>query len=208
MPKKYTELEKRDALDWLDIYDNNISMVHQRTGIPAFTLRRWRAERERERKQLMREKDLETRTKRAHSDDASPIDSPSTEDKPAASDRENFSYIREHLMRYARELAADLRPADIDSNLRTLTLSRILDRIERLDSILIDKDTEKTINIMYYYDDAIQPHHPWVKARTEENPEDQEASEEQTDSDDLKTAPQTDQGNYAEQTDKKYDIFG
>lgn len=228
MPKKYTDLEKRDALDWLDIYDNNISMVHQRTGIPAFTLRRWRAEREQERKRLMREKDIETRTKRAYSDDASPIDSPSTEDEPAASDRENFSYIREHLMRYARELAADLRPADIDSNLRTLTLSRILDRIERLDNILIDKATELVTRFEYYYDGAVQPHPPWVKARTEENPEDQEANAEQTDSDDLKTAPQTDQDtyeeqadsgdlktapqtdqdDYAEQTDKKYDIFG
>ena len=228
MPKEYTDLQKRDALDWLDIYDNNISMVHSRTGIPERTLRRWRAEREQERKQLMTEKDIETDIKRSYNDDASPIDSPSTEDEPAASDREDFSYIRGHLMRYARELAADLRPADIDSNLRTLTLSRILDRIERLDNILIDKATEFVTRFEYYYDGAVQPHPPWANASAKEDPEDQEASaeqtdsddlktapwadqdtyEEQTDSDDLKTAPQTDQGDYAEQTDKKYDIFG
>ena len=68
-------------------------------------------------------------------------------------------------MKYARKMAADLRPDDPDSNRRTLALSRILDRIQWLDEILPDRIPERTIRFEYYYDGQVQEHPPWHGAR-------------------------------------------
>ncbi len=105
-----------------------------------------------------------------HSDEPSGIIVPPEKDAPEEQDQtdtdyEDFTYIRDQLMTYARQMAADLRPDDSDSNRRTLALSRILDRIQWLDQILPDRIPEKTIRFEYYYDGQVQEHPPWHGAR-------------------------------------------
>ena len=41
MPRKHSEMQKRNAIDLLEIHDD-INAVHLLTGIPHRTLRRWR----------------------------------------------------------------------------------------------------------------------------------------------------------------------
>ena len=46
MPKKYPTEERRAALGYLNMYSGDIDTVHQITGIPHRTLRRWRKQME------------------------------------------------------------------------------------------------------------------------------------------------------------------
>ena len=67
-------------------------------------------------------------------------------------------------MKYARQMAADLRPNEPDSNRRTLALARILDRIQWLDEILPDRIPDKTVRWEFLYDGKLHQHPPWHDA--------------------------------------------
>ena len=153
MPKKHSEMQKRDAMDLLDIHDD-ITLVHQLTGIPRRTLRHWRAKLRRKQKRFIAEKHIESATKRQQTDDniprireQAPL-SPAADTKLAPAkldpvesestdhDLENLRHVRAKLMIFVRRLADDLDPDDPDINLRTLSLIRILDRIYWLDQNL------------------------------------------------------------------------
>lgn len=154
MPQKYSALQKRDAMDLIDIHDD-IPLVHQRTGVPERTLRRWRDELHARENYVVTEKDVNSDTKRSQStDQQSDSDDPETAANPrqptdsaeseseeqdnASTDFDDFSYIRDQLMKYARTMATNLHPGEPDSNRHTLALSRALDRIQWLDGILPD----------------------------------------------------------------------
>ncbi len=175
MPSKYTDAQKQEALEMIELGDN-ISFVHFSTGIPERTLRSWR-------KKLRDQANCQTAEKtfssaacrqsetnglgqelaRDHTGDNEDIDS------TAEDDHADFTYIREQLMKYARQMAADLRPGEPDSNRRTLALSRILDRIQWLDELLPDRIPEKIIRFQYFYDGEVQELPPWHGAsETEE----------------------------------------
>lgn len=161
MPKKYSELQKRDAMDLLDIHDD-ITVVHHRTGIPRRTLRHWRAKLRRKQKRLIAEKHIASATKRQQTDDNIPLIREEAPLLPAADtklapanldpveseetndDLENLRHIRAKLMIFALRLADDLDPDDPDVNLRTLSLTRILDRIYWLDHNLDDGQDDES----------------------------------------------------------------
>jgi len=65
MPKKYAKQQKIDARIYLSMHEN-INTVHQLTGIPTRTLRRWRAELQQEHNPVSSEKTLSSDTKRSH----------------------------------------------------------------------------------------------------------------------------------------------
>ena len=155
---------------------DSISFVHFSTGIPERTLRTWR-------KQLRDQANGQTAEKtfssaaRRQSQANGPGQEPAEDDTHDNKDADNtteddyadFTYIRDQLMNYAREMAADLRPHDPDSNRRTLALSRILDRIQWLDELLPGRIPEQTIRFEYFYDGEVQEHPPWHGAsETEE----------------------------------------
>ena len=58
---------------------------------------------------------------------------------------EEFRDLRDMLLNHARTLAADLKPADPDINLRTLALARLLDRVQQLERMLPDLNPVRVI---------------------------------------------------------------
>lgn len=145
MPRKYPRETKQQAVGLLQIH-NDISFTHFATGVHERTLRRWRDELRNKQNEFMSEKSFHSDIKRTQKQiPADNNNAESRQDDPAdavppadtaTTDLENFTFIRAQLMKYARQVAADLRPGEADSNRRTLALSRILDRIDRLDQVL------------------------------------------------------------------------
>lgn len=172
MPSKYSQELKNDALEMLRLGEP-ITFVHFSTGIPERTLRDWR--------QNLRERpDCQTAEKsfdpaiaarqdsisdasgppRPETDDGSTTDEEELSD--ADRDFEDFTYIREKLMKCARAMAADLESNQPDSNRRSLALSRILDRIQWLDEILSDRIPESVVRFEYTSDGEQLPAPPWA----------------------------------------------
>ena len=176
MPSKYSDAQKQEAIEMLKIGDE-IAFVHYSTGIPERTLRSWRKQlRTDQSNGQMAEKTISTaaiwqsEANTPTEADPMPAHSDSDEnDNSTNTDVADFSFIRDQLMKYARQLAADLRPDDPDSNRRTLSLTRILDRIQWLDQILPDRIPEQVIRFEHYYNGSVHEHPPWYGAsKTEE----------------------------------------
>ena len=69
----------------------------------------------------------------------------------------------------ARQMAADLRPNEPDTNRHTLALARVLDRIQWLDEkVLPDRIPEQTIRWEFFYDGQVHEHPPWHPSPIEE----------------------------------------
>lgn len=143
MPSKYSPAQKEKALEMLRIGDD-IGLVHFNTGIPKRTLRDWRKRLEEESNCQIAEKTIPTAAADRQSEPKS------------TNDHDDFVYIRQQLMNYARDMAANLQPDQPDSNRRTLALSRILDRIDKLDRILPEKAKENKSPVWQdAYDDLV-----------------------------------------------------
>ena len=164
MPRKYPDETKRQAIGMLETHAD-ISFVHYSTGVHRRTLRRWHDELRKQQNAFMSEKvsasDIK-RTQNINNLGLSQIADQSSHAKADLSDAstnaeyDDFTYIRDQLMQYARQMAGNLRPGESDSNRRTLALSRILDRIHWLDQILPAKIPEQ---------DQAQERPPWQDAR-------------------------------------------
>ncbi len=139
MPSQYTDHQKNVALEMLR-NGSDIAFIHSRTDIPERTLRLWR-------KQLNEQSDCQIAKKSFSPASDQPPQPDNDPAEPSESDLENFTYIRDKLMRYARQMAGDLQPNAPDANRRTLALTRVLDRIEWLDSRLpaLEKKEERPV---------------------------------------------------------------
>ncbi len=193
MPKKHSELQKRDAMDLLEIH-GDITIVHQLTGIPRRTLRRWRAKSRRKQKRYMAEKHIASAIKRPQTDnhivssEQTPPHRTAINAAPTNADaahgesdeaNENFQtllHIRDQLLRFSSQLVDDLDPNDPDINLRTLSLSRALDRIYWLDETLYPSDEEEDGSdkalppnrIAFVYEEQAGEYPPWHNASQED----------------------------------------
>ena len=155
MPRKCPIHTKHEAVGILQLHAD-ISFTHYATGVHERTRRRWRDELRKMQNDFMSEKTFHSDTKRTenqilaqHCAESSPSDPAyniESNDNPV-SDFEDFAFIRAPLMKYARHLAADLRPDEVDFNRITLTLSRIFDRIQQLDQILPEKPNSKRVRL-------------------------------------------------------------
>lgn len=65
------------------------------------------------------------------------------------------------LLDHVIELAADLKPTDPDINLRTLTLTRMLDRVQQLERLLPDLNPEQVIRFEHLYNGSVHDVPPW-----------------------------------------------
>ncbi len=133
MPRRIPEETKRQAIGILQVHED-ISLTHYLTGIHRRTLRHWRQELRQRQNGFLSEKAFSSDRKRTEN----PISdkNPSPADQADASDYENLAHIRGKLMNYARQVADNLSPDQVDANRRTLALSRVLDRIQLLDQTL------------------------------------------------------------------------
>ncbi|MCY4070253.1 MAG: hypothetical protein OXG60_03035 [Chloroflexi bacterium] len=155
MPRKYPDETKRKAIGLLEIHPD-ISLVHYATGVHRRTLRRWREQLQSNQLAYVSEKVLASDTKRTQSADDTALSQTGDEtDNPANTELDDFTYIRDQLLQYARQMAGDLRPSATDSNLRTLALSRVLDRIHWLNQVI--PSIERRL--------AKQRRQPWQYAR-------------------------------------------
>ena len=247
MPKKYPKEERRAALGYLSMYSGNIDTVHQITGIPHRTLRRWRKQMEAKvarRQRITSDADTKRsltpqsgqltvispdfRSKQrdpAAATDTSrtqpqrpavatdttgtqpqrpaditdttgtqPHDAPDRSFAAPPDERSNrgvpgraypypvgeepepepdpryaeFQHLRDLLMQYAKELAANLKPDDPDISQRTLALTRILDRLQRLDEMIPEANHRDVIRFEYVYDGMVHIRPPWEEASEEE----------------------------------------
>ena len=190
MPKKHPKEKKLEALELLS-YGQSVSTVQFATGIPVRTIYNWQKRLKQQTDRQSAKKSSTSATNAPQNTDSgsksadsrqSTLDSchndalnhpdlpqtrhsvsaqPDTTDDPDNTDIEDFTFIREQLMKYARQMASDLRPDEPDSNRRTLALTRILDRIQWLDEILPDRIPEQTVRFEFFYDGKVQEHPPW-----------------------------------------------
>ena len=155
MPRKHSIETKEKAVGMLHIHDD-ISLVHYNTGVNRRTLRRWRDELAASQKGFMSEKTFPSDIKRTQNVDHPSDSHPEDQEAAATTDHDDFVYIREQLMKYARDMASKLQPDQTDINRRTLALSRVLDRIDKLDRILPEKAKEQERPIWQdAYDDLV-----------------------------------------------------
>ena len=193
MPAKHPKNRKLDALELLS-FGLPIHAVHKSTGVPSRTLYRWRKQLEQRQQRFSAKQDSSLLANLPHSPDFRHIDeelrheTPVPRHNPVAIDQaspqndqsdtpdnesqnrdyEDLSFIRAQLMKCARELAVDLESVGPDINIRSLALSRVLDRIQWLDQILPSQSNELVIRHEYYTDGAQTKAPPW--ALGEDNP--------------------------------------
>ena len=195
MPIKHAKDKKLEALELLS-YGRSVSTVHFATGIPIRTLYNWKTQLNRKYEGQVARKQAENaanapqnrESRHKTSDSCHTIADPchnhadengqlpqdcqndaSTAANPENTDVEDFTFIRDKLMICARQMAADLRPNEPDTNRHTLALARVLDRIQWLDEkVLPDRIPEQTIRFEYFYDGQVHEHPPWHDPQEED----------------------------------------
>lgn len=188
MPRKYPDETKRKAIGLLEIHPD-ISLVHYATGVHRRTLRRWREQLQSNQRAYVSEKVLASDTKRTQSADET--------DNPANTELDDFTYIRDQLLQYARQMAGDLRPSATDSNRRTLALSRVLDRIHWLNQVIpsIERRLAKQRRQPWQYDrddfSTIQP--TWWEVSEEDEEDEQYEAYEQDEVNELDEVDELDE---------------
>ena len=140
MPSQYSSQQKRDAMEMLTIGDD-IGFVHYTTGIPERTLRQWRQDlRDQPDCQIAEIHFPSATSPQPHAPAnlaaaaAAAVHAPDD----SAGDHETFAFIRQQLRNYARDMSLILHPDDPNTNRRTLSLARTLDKIQMLDQVLPD----------------------------------------------------------------------
>lgn len=142
MTSPYSEQAKRDALEMLRI-GADIGSVHNTTGIPERTLRHWRQNLDEQSDCQIAEKNISPLAGKLSASYSNSVEQPippptDPADTATGNDLEDFTYIRHKLLNCARQISRDLQPNAPDISRRALALSRLLDRIERIDSFLPD----------------------------------------------------------------------
>ena len=170
MASKYRDQQKRAAMEMLAIGDS-VDLVHNSTGNPERTLRRWGRELRHGSNGQMAEKTFAAANGQRPNEPDKAFTQPAVNmldsatahnrDEMSGADYEDYTHIRQKLMQVARGLARDLRPEEADGNRRTLALSRILDRIHLLDQILTDQTSENGKRVEFYDDGGVHDHTPW-----------------------------------------------
>jgi len=118
MPRRYTDQEREEALRSLDLYQGNIPIASLRTGIPERTLRDWRRRRE------------ESDPVDHHHPEEAPL---SPEEKSSAAAIKELKDLRKLLMTHIFTLTASLSQDDERVHHRSIAVSRLLDRVIKLD---------------------------------------------------------------------------
>ena len=80
-----------------------------------------------------------------------------------------FRNLRDLLMQLTKELAANLKPDDPDINQRTLALTRLLDRLQRLEELIPPASHGDIIRFEYVYDGMVHNKPPWQERARRNN---------------------------------------
>ena len=154
MSRRYTDEQKAEALQHLDDNYGNVTLTALQTGIPIRTLRDWKRYRKLEiLKDLPPEKVARRRQQEIEPEEQADIEE---EDSAAA-----YSRIRAHLMQHINTLLETLTDDPDTANLRVIALTRLLDRVIKLEA-LVQSTSDQVVRIEYQYPDGtIHNVPPW-----------------------------------------------
>lgn len=157
MPRKYTDQQKIDALQHLADNYGNVTLTAIQTGIPERTLRDWKRRRKFETlKDLPPIKETRRRQQTAANDDP---------DQNTENESEGeYTRIRQRLMQHIDTLLETLTDDPDTAHLRIIALTRLLDRVIKLES-LTRTESNAPIRIEYKYPDGtLHNVPPWHNA--------------------------------------------
>lgn len=124
----------------------DVKLTTQQTGIPVRTLFEWKQEGIKQQKNNFSRMQHNTATKAENAED------------------NEFLRLRELLMEHVFSLSTAINEED-DSTLlsiRSLAISRLIDRIIKLDDFIPSTFKEKTVRFEYFYDGSVQNVPPWA----------------------------------------------
>ncbi|GEM_PF-3462877 len=172
MSNKYSSDKKKLARRLLIMHGGDVNIVHQLTEIPKRTLYRWREEWDDAYDlyiDAMAQKVFDRAS--AKSLPQSHLNPDETEDEPLAQSENQLAQLtqlRHKLMEHVNTLTDNLMVMDGNINSRVYAISRLLDRILHLDTLIrTDPQQEHVVRFEYYYDGEVHDVPPWKGASEE-----------------------------------------
>lgn len=146
MVRHYTPEQKADYLQHLDDNFGNVTLTALQTGVPSRTLYTWKRERK---LQAIKNGDPIPGTLRHKK---SLVPPPPKADEPEDAQGE-YTRLRERLMEHINNLMETLTDDPDTAHLRVVALTRLLDRVIKLEA-LTAKEGEQVYRIEYKYPDG------------------------------------------------------
>ena len=156
MSRRYTPQEKADALQRLDTNFGDITVTSIQTSIPARTLRGWRKQRGLEAVQSDQLPPQNHRRRRQQTSDEDDQENP-------------FNRLREELMQHIFDLSATLMDEPSIAYMRARTLTRLIDRVIRLETVIEKNDKDLNITVVYEHPDGSLKPYPRHGPRSSQN---------------------------------------
>ncbi len=157
MSRRYTHQEKTLALQRLDDNFGNVSLTAIQTNISKRTLQEWRNERrvmafqsgQPDPETLLREKNI------AQQQQQNP-------DPLSYKEENEYAFIRNRLLQHIHAMLENLVDEPDSAHLRVMALTRLLDRVIKLETQVQFHRHEQVIRFEYSYDNAIHSVPPWL----------------------------------------------
>lgn len=140
MSQPYTSEEKERAMELYEL-SGSVGYASRQTGIPERTIRHWRQQRERD-IPLMRDPERNP---------VATLPEKNVEPLPANSPREELQTLRDQIMFHVQRIVASLSDDDVQINERAIAVTRLLDRVMRLDAQLAQAFPGETQRIIFQY---------------------------------------------------------
>jgi hypothetical protein len=169
MPKRYTAQQKEDVLRCLQANDGSVMLTSIQTGVSERTIHYWRQRFNMEKdivstKLLPQKENVVPPQLQLQKEDKSMYghDTSSPNDEKSDPQLTELHSLRQTIMNHIFELAADLSSDDELVSQRAIAVSRLLDRIPKLDAQIKLLDTRhKGYQIEYIYGGESHNIPPW-----------------------------------------------
>jgi transposase-like protein len=142
MSRRYTPQQKETALQRLAANFGNIAITSLQTGIPERTLRDWQQKRQLEQVQ-------------------NPPLPPKISRRQQQPDTNEYQLLRDIIMEHLFQLVENLSLDPATAYLRAAALSRLIDRVIKLEKHIPSTSEQQKIVIEYFYDGAYHNQPPW-----------------------------------------------
>lgn len=152
---RYTQDEKNEVLACLDFNQGDVQLASQLMGVPERTIYAWKRERKLQRQAVSAAVQQEKKASPQQYTAANPQLDLNT---PEAM----YTHIRNRLVSHINTLLDHLMDDPDTAHLRIMALSRLLDRVIKLEAYAASEVREHTVTIEYQYaDGTIHDVPPW-----------------------------------------------
>lgn len=163
MSKRYTNQQKADALQQLDDNDGNVMLTAIQTDIPKRTLYEWKRQRK---LQAIKDGQPASGTLQHKKSAVPPQQSAANTDQPDDDEDpylREYTTIRKRLMDHIFTMTDSLIDDPETAHVRIIALSRLLDRVIKLEALTRKETDDRVIRIEYKYPDGtIHDRPPWA----------------------------------------------